>query len=82
MEDKEALEMFAIQTGIVNYKNNEIVSIEYSGEDKYIYCPVKELKYIISNTNDKRVKEWYQITIAIRMSTGKTVRPEEVFGNE
>ena len=78
---EQKLEMFAIRTGTVNYRDGQISSVHYSGEDKYIYCPVKELKYIISNTNDKSVVEWYWITIAIRLSTGKTVRPEEVFEN-
>ena len=52
MNNQEKLEMFAIQTGTVNYRNGEIASIEYSGEDKYIYCPVKELKYIIKKMVD------------------------------
>ncbi len=69
-------EMFVIRTSRI--KNN----IEYSDskDDFYIYCPVKELKHIVTNIADEHIIEIYELKRAFRAKDMSYVSCTEIFG--
>ena len=79
MPRKERSDMFVIETWKKHPGGGEVTD---SKDDIFIYCPLSELRYIISNTNDKSVEEWFIIKRAIRIRDHHWVNPKEVFGED
>ena len=75
-------EMFYIQTFKVIYLEGHRRGLKnIKGLTQYIYCPVSELKYVVTDMRDKDAT-YGTVVLATRCSTRRFVEDSEIFGEE